>query len=252
MAGIGQGISAVTGLGYRVATFFHNAFLLLWFSEAGRWSVPDCIPTPERSSLYTSHIKHFQKFKAMTKSFKHHELTRTALRLGRVHRSKRINRFQRYDKISHALQSYPHRFGAWRPIALATKITAQTGDQTDDLAQAGRLLRRRATFDHDIGCLPLLTIEDHLAIDIRACTPQHQGEQYPPSDDHVQRQTRQQACISNTTDNSSSVTPRCKVLRYRFPVIANLFKLIHEDYRSHAPAWECSLRRSSVDFRLRN
>ena len=110
-----------------------------------------------------------------------------ALRLGRAHRRKR---FQRYNEISHALQPYPHRLGAWRPIALAPKVTAQTGDQTDYLAQAGRLLRRRATLDHDIGGLPLLAIEDHLAIDIRACTPQHQSEQYPPSDDHVQRQTR--------------------------------------------------------------
>ncbi len=50
MAGIGQGISAVTGFGYRIATSFHNAFLLLRFSETGRWSVPDCIPTPERGN----------------------------------------------------------------------------------------------------------------------------------------------------------------------------------------------------------
>ncbi len=38
------------GFGYRVATSSHNDFLALWFSETGRWSVQDCIPTLERGN----------------------------------------------------------------------------------------------------------------------------------------------------------------------------------------------------------
>ena len=92
------------------------------------------------SHRYTHLIIRASKiFKFMTKSPKHSDPVCTAFGLGRVC-GKSLSRFQRNDEVPHALQTNPHRLGAWRPIVFTSEITAQAGYQANQLAQAGRFL----------------------------------------------------------------------------------------------------------------
>jgi len=76
----------------------------------------------------------------MTKSSKHSNPVCTAFGLGRVRCGKSRPRFQRNDESPDALQTNPHRLGAWRPVVFTSEITTQADYQANQFAQARRFL----------------------------------------------------------------------------------------------------------------
>lgn len=78
---------------------------------------------------------------------------------------------------------------------LASKMAPEAGHPEDGLAQARRRGRGGAPLDDKISRPPFPWVEDHFAVQVGTNAPEHQGEQNPPGDDHVQSEAGQQPLL---------------------------------------------------------